>query len=145
MHSSSQVMVLRMSVGMGRMCANSPQAMAQVTTTAQLFQCLERVDGWERDGQTCRLKASTSPCTDRGAGCAMLAMAGVQCPSACSREVGLLRLRRMSVLSSPSNGAASFRSARLVRNGMPWLRDHLAWLPNPAPRRLMTDARKATC
>ena len=51
MHSSSQVIALRMSVGMGRICDNSPQAMAQVTTTAQLLQFLVRDEAMEREGQ----------------------------------------------------------------------------------------------
>ena len=34
------------------MCSSKPHAIAQVTTTAQLSQCLERVSDIELDGQT---------------------------------------------------------------------------------------------
>ncbi len=53
MHRSSQVMAFNKYVGMGRMRSTAPQAIAQVTTTAQLSQCLERVLGCDREGQTC--------------------------------------------------------------------------------------------
>ena len=143
MQSSSQVMAFRMSVGMGRMWSSRPHAIAQVTTTAQLSQCFDRVEGIERDGHTCWLKASMRPRTEGGAVCAMLPMAGVQCPLACSRTVGSLRFRRMAVVSTPAKGGAAVRSGRLVRKGIPPLRDHLARFPKPAPRRMVTEARNA--
>ena len=51
MQSSSQVKAFRMSVGMGRMLSTICQAMAQVTTTAQLLQFLVRDEAIEREGQ----------------------------------------------------------------------------------------------
>jgi hypothetical protein len=44
MHNSSHEIALSVSVAIGRISARAPQAKAQVTTTAQLGQCLARVD-----------------------------------------------------------------------------------------------------
>ncbi len=44
MHNSSHEIALSVSVAIRRMSARAPQAKAQVTTTAQLGQCLARVE-----------------------------------------------------------------------------------------------------
>ena len=80
---------------------------------------------------------------ERAGSLARCSMTGAQRPCDCSRAVGALWLRSMAVVSTPSNGGASARTARLVMKGMPPLRDHVALFPNPAPSRLMTEERKA--
>ena len=120
MHSSSQMMALRMSVGVGRMCARSPQVMAQVATTAQFSQCWERVDGRERDGQTCWLKAAMSPSTElctAGHGWSLISL--FQGGGFAEIEVDFC-----AVESLEWRGIR--QSAGLVRNGMPLPTDHLA-------------------
>jgi hypothetical protein len=67
MHISSHEIALSVSVAIGRMSARAPQAKAQVTTTAQLGQCLARVEAWDREGQMCVLKASVKSATEADA------------------------------------------------------------------------------
>jgi hypothetical protein len=113
MHSNSHERALRVSVAMGRMRARAPQARAQVTTTAQLGQCLARVEAWDRDGQMCVLKAAVKSATEVAALEAVRRGATpTQFPSACSKAVLAEVLRRISSESMPWKAGESASSAR---------------------------------
>ncbi len=53
MHRSSQERPFRISVAIGRIRCAAPQATVQVTRTAHLAQCFERVEAWDLDGCRC--------------------------------------------------------------------------------------------
>ena len=144
MQRSSQERALRTSTVMGRIAETMPQAIAQVTTTAQLTQCLLRVEGREREGQMCVLKAAVRAATDVGAVGCRARGTFAQFPSAVSRAVRAEVLRRMVSVSTAANAGEPATSDRLVTKGIPALRDQRARLPKPAPRPLITEERKAS-
>ena len=144
MQSSSHERPLSVSVFMGRMRWAAPQAMAQVTTTAQFAQCLARVEACEREGQMCWLKAAVRSATQAAGRGGREAATPAQFPSAASSVVFAERLQRMSSGAHALNAGEAARAGRLVMKGMPWLADQVAWLPNSAPRPMMTAARKAS-
>jgi hypothetical protein len=130
-------------VDMGRMKWMAPQAMAHVMTTAQLFQCLPRVDGLDRDGQMLVLKASVRSWMERAGPWSVGAMFA-QLPSAASRAVGAAVLSRMWSAKWPPKTGAADRACRFVKKGIPKLWDHVALFPKSGPRQMRTVARKAS-
>jgi hypothetical protein len=126
MQSSSQVRPLRVSVSIGRMQCTMRQAMAQVTTTAQLLQFLPREEAADREGQMWVLNAAVRPATVVGMAADAWAIVAVQFPSAASKTVLAEVFNSISVGLQAAKAGEPAREDRLVTKGIPALCDQEA-------------------